>query len=104
MGDFLEELNPMVKGVFAILISVMLASLLYIVLISGDNSALRVACRAIERPISEYYYSFALSPSIHVNAVLGMDLGIDTKSHISDLSVEDADNASAVSDYSTGWK
>jgi len=104
MGDALEELNPIVKGVFVILISVMLASLLYIVLLSGDNSALRVACRAIERPLSEYYYNFALSPSIHVNSALGTDLGIDTKSDISDLSVEDADNASTVSNYSTGWK
>mgnify|MGYP003420227439 FL=1 len=104
MGEFLEELNPVVKSVFMILISIMLASLLYIVLLRGENSALGYACKAIETPISAYYYEYAFYPSTHVNSGIASALGITTKDDVSDLSAGDIDDADVVARYSTGWK
>lgn len=96
-------MNSLVKNSFIIVASVLLASLLYIILFVGENSAIAHVCGAIERPVAEYYYDVALYPSVHADEGLAASLGV-TVNNESDFSGDTSkDDAEAEADYSTGW-
>lgn len=96
-------MNSAVKNVFTIVAAVLLASLLYIILFVGENSAIATVCGALEKPVAEYYYDVALYPSVHADAGLASSLGV-TVYEGSDYSGNiSKDNAETEADYSTGW-
>lgn len=92
-----------VKAVFWIVGMCLAAMLLYNVFFDTDSGALTFACRSVETPIAQSYYETALYPSVNSNKAGADGLGITLNSGETNFEVNDVDNASSISGYSTGW-
>lgn len=111
-------MHKLVKNVFLMILGVTVALILYFVFF-GVNLApygtweglIYHSARAIETPISRYYYEYCYLPSIHSNDAVDSALGgTSTVSNIqqtpSDLNygVDIYSFSSAPDHYSTGWR
>lgn len=105
MDVLIDLLHGITKHVFAIIATVVLAMLLYILFFVGEDSATMQASRAAETPLSNYYYSYVYYPAVHTNDGVAAALGYSSLNGVTDLgdaaSIDNADGACA---YSTGWR
>lgn len=126
-------MDKMVKHVFTFLMWVTIAWLLYLVFfgtyslqgrdMTSDGAAytgnidqtvawegvLWHAAKAIENPISKYYYEFCYLPNIHASdyvdeALGGMPAYGDLFSTETDLSLVNSDMYTLSPNYSSGWR
>lgn len=112
MDALFDLLHGITKHVFAIIATVVLAMLLYILFFVGENSATMQASRAAETPLSNYYYSYAYYPAVHTNDGVSAAVAKGYRSYdgVTDLSGEaNIDNVddlvrSRICPYTTGWR
>lgn len=113
MDALIDLLHGITKHVFAIIATVVLAMLLYILFFVGENSATMQASRAAETPLSNYYYSYAYYPSVHTNDGVAAELGYSSYDGVTDLSgdanIDNAGGSGAEGSkgdcaYTTGWR
>lgn len=96
-------MNGIVRDVFIVVASMLIAVLLYTLFFVGDNCAMVHICNAIERPVAKYYNDMALYPSVHADEGLAESLGVTFADGNDFDGSASKDNASSASTYSTGW-
>lgn len=105
MDVLIDLLHGITKHVFAIIATVVLAMLLYILFFVGDNSATMHASRAAETPLSNYYYSYVYYPAVHTNDGVAAALGYSSLNGVTDLGdTANVDDATGACAYTTGWR
>lgn len=107
-------MQTFIKNVFLMVIGVTVALLLYHIFfgLGAWEGLIWFASRAIETPISNYYYSYCYVPDIYSSAYVDKALGGAVVNNImripANLSVGSTDivdfSSSTYFCYSTGWK
>ena len=112
MDGLVGLLQGIVKHSFLIIMSMVVAVVLYSVLFFGDNSAIAQASNAMRVPMSNYYYQYVYKPAVDGDSgsdgqggIVG-SLGYQIDDSVTDLEDDynNTDNASeGAADYSVDW-
>lgn len=110
-------MNKFVSGVFMLMlcawVMAFLASGFFGLSNSRSDGSLMYVARAVETPISNYYYNYCYIPTVHMEDGVDKALGGTLKASMSNyartesnLKSADSDNVvfSGTNHYSTGWR